>query len=180
MLVQRLTNWLTNLVTRIAARLRGIAPLAAGEGHASNRGGDTSLAASTQQSAASWLDDAHRLRPPRALLTTADQTRSARPVVPPPAPRKPAPADRTPTPSRPVSPANPPQEPVRPSPVAPQQPVIAAMSFGADPIAGDVQARRRLMSLKYLVRIGLYNEGFAAENVPEQYQRSLGIDLDAE
>ena len=30
------------------------------------------------------------------------------------------------------------------------------------------------MSLKYLVRIGLYNEGFAPSALPEQYRRNLG------
>jgi hypothetical protein len=35
---------------------------------------------------------------------------------------------------------------------------------------------RRLMALKYLVRLGIYNEGFASSSVPDQYQHSLGMD----
>lgn len=32
------------------------------------------------------------------------------------------------------------------------------------------------MSLKHLVRLGVYNEGFASGRTPEQYHHSLGID----
>lgn len=34
------------------------------------------------------------------------------------------------------------------------------------------------MSLKRLVRLGIYGEGFDAHNVPEQYLHSLGRDDD--
>jgi hypothetical protein len=38
------------------------------------------------------------------------------------------------------------------------------------------ESGRRLMALKYLVRLGIYNEGFASSSVPDQYQHSLGMD----
>jgi hypothetical protein len=41
---------------------------------------------------------------------------------------------------------------------------------------GDEETRRRLLGLKYLVRLGIYNEGFAASGTPDQYQHSLGMD----
>jgi hypothetical protein len=40
----------------------------------------------------------------------------------------------------------------------------------------DEETRRRLLGLKYLVRLGIYNEGFAASGTPDQYQHSLGMD----
>jgi hypothetical protein len=39
----------------------------------------------------------------------------------------------------------------------------------------DVESRRRLLALRYLVRVGVYNEGFVAGDTPDQYQRSLGL-----
>jgi hypothetical protein len=41
---------------------------------------------------------------------------------------------------------------------------------------GDEESRRRLLGLKYLVRLGIYNEGFDASGTPDQYQHSLGMD----
>jgi hypothetical protein len=41
---------------------------------------------------------------------------------------------------------------------------------------GSNESGRRLMALKYLVRLGIYNEGFANSSVPDQYQHSLGMD----
>lgn len=42
------------------------------------------------------------------------------------------------------------------------------------PSADEQYAYRRLMALKRLVRMGIYNEGFDPNRVPEQYLNSLG------
>lgn len=178
MLVQRLTNWLANLLSRLTARLRTVlTSLVPGDQRLGAEASPRERRLGTQQSG-SWLDDAHRLRPRRAALATADPNRGKHA-----APADPRPAPRSGTPTRPIIPPAPPSEepaPTRPwvfpahaalTP-APQQPAAASGALNGD----EVQARRRLMSLKYLVRIGLYNEGFAPSDVPEQYQRSLGVD----
>ncbi|HEX6797602.1 MAG TPA: hypothetical protein VF116_07805 [Ktedonobacterales bacterium] len=178
MLVQRLTKRLANLLSRLATRLRAaLTSLAPGERKLGAEASPRDGRMNTQQSG-SWLDDAHRLRPRRTALATADPNRRKHA-----APADPRPAPRSGTPTRPIVPPTPPtQDPTyaRPwvfpahaaSTPAPQQPAAASGALGGD----EAQARRRLMSLKYLVRIGLYNEGFAPTDVPEQYQRSLGVD----
>ena len=58
-------------------------------------------------------------------------------------------------------------------------PIETGDSDTADPNGarlGDEESRRRLLGLKYLVRLGIYNEGFAADGTPDQYQHSLGMD----
>jgi hypothetical protein len=40
----------------------------------------------------------------------------------------------------------------------------------------DQHLRRRLRSLRFLVRHGVYNEGFPDGQAPEQYHFSLGLD----
>lgn len=177
MLVQRLTKWLTNLLARVGLRRRSASAAEARNGHS----GRSAAGARTQQ-AGSWLDDARRLRPPRSALATADPphaqdgashegfARSAERLL-----------GRSAMPTRPLKPASagpqsPAQPPKRlPAPSAPQQPAVASAPSGdgAADRDTDVQARRRMMSLKYLVRIGLYNEGFAPGNLPEQYHRSV-------
>lgn len=189
MLVQRLTERLAQVFSRLAAWLRAVfARLAPGERW---RGAEASPGAdglSTQQSG-SWLDDAHRLRPRRAALATADPNRGkhavpgeqrptpyagtpTHPIIPP----APTPAP-TPTPTQEPRPGRPwvfPAHPMPPQPHPRPQPAPSASDGASD--GDEAQARRRLISLKYLVRIGLYNEGFAPSAVPEQYQRSLGTD----
>ena len=176
MLVQRLTKWLTNLLARLGTRWRW----GTGSGaHVS--GGGRYAAGSLRQQAASWLDDARRLRPPRAALATADPPHSPDDTPPHGGPRPTdRPLGRAAIPTHPLKPATAvPQNPTSPpkhlaTPGAPQQPAVAFTAFGGhDAGETDVQAQRRLMSLKYLVRIGLYNEGFAPGALPEQYQRSV-------
>ena len=182
MLVQRLTQRLATLRSHLAARLRAMFASLRSAGRGAATGAiphDGRL--STQQSG-SWLDDAHRLRQRRSTaLATADQNRGkqtisgeprpavpTRPILPPPAPA-------TSTPPAEARPARPWQFPAHPAPApsTPPQPAAAApTSHDGD----EAHARRRLMSLRYLVRIGLYNEGFAPSAVPEQYQRSLGTE----
>lgn len=179
MLVQRLTKRLAHLLSRLMARLRAaLSSLAPGERHLDAEASPRDGRLGTQQSG-SWLDDAHRMRPRRAALATADPNRGKRAT-----PTDPRPAPRSGTPTHPIIPPAPPlQDPTSARPwvfpahaassPGPQQPAAPPDA----PSGGDeTQARRRLMSLKYLVRIGLYNEGFAPSDVPEQYQRSLGVD----
>jgi hypothetical protein len=52
----------------------------------------------------------------------------------------------------------------------------AALSAGAEESTATGEERRRLLGLKYLVRLGIYNEGFDSSGTPDQYQRSLGMD----
>jgi hypothetical protein len=59
---------------------------------------------------------------------------------------------------------------VSPSEEAADTPSTPSGAFAAG------EERRRLLGLKYLVRLGIYNEGFDASSTPDQYQRSLGID----
>lgn len=184
MLVQRLMERLAKLRSWLAARLGAMvaALRSAGRGAASGTAPREGRL-STQQSG-SWLDDAHRLRPRRAALATADQMRGNQTASGEPRPG---------APTRPIVPSTPPPEtrlgrpwqfPAHPAPMpaptpAPATPPPAAPAPDSRE-GNEVQARRRLMSLRYLVRIGLYNEGFAPSAVPEQYQRSLGTDDEPE
>ena len=183
MLVQRLTKWLTNLLARVTMRRHPTGLSQSGAGHSGR-----SAAGSRAQQAGSWLDDARRLRPPRSALATADpphaQDGTPREGYVRPAERL---IGRSAMPTHPLKPANatpqnPPQPPKRlPAPSAPQQPAVASVPSGdraADGATADGQAGRRLMSLKYLVRIGLYNEGFPPGTLPEQYHRSVSGDGD--
>lgn len=187
MLVQRLTKWLTNLLARVTMRWRPARLSRAGAGHSGRP-----AAGSRAQQAGSWLDDARRLRPPRSALATVDpphaQDGTPREGYGRPAERL---IGRSAMPTHPLKPAgatpqNPPQPqpPKRlPAPSAPQQPVVASAPSGdgaGDGYTVDGQVRRRLMSLKYLVRIGLYNEGFPPGNLPEQYHQSVSGDDDDE
>jgi hypothetical protein len=45
-----------------------------------------------------------------------------------------------------------------------------------DSAEGTDETQRKLIFLRYLVRHGVYNEGFANNGIPEQYHRSLGLD----
>lgn len=66
-------------------------------------------------------------------------------------------------------------------PSQPAQPIrLTPASLDAQNESGvpDQALYRRLMSLKRLVRLGIYGEGFDGNNVPEQYLHSLGRDDD--
>ncbi len=51
---------------------------------------------------------------------------------------------------------------------------LSAESLAA--IEGMDATQRRLVFLRYLVRQGVYNEGFGERVLPEQYWRSRGVD----
>jgi hypothetical protein len=180
MLVRRFQQWLTGFLSRVTDPLRSRTPVQA-ERDAVLSGARCQGAASAAHASGNWLDDGRRLRPGTGPLgpAHADQV----PLGPAAAGEA---SGRTPKASRPSAttaqgenslppPADPPT--VHP-PVAvpPAQPLIASVSFEAGADERDVQMRRGLASLKYLVRLGIYNEGFKGERVPEQYQRSLGMD----
>jgi hypothetical protein len=155
----------------------------------------TNLPASGLASAR-WLDDTRRMRP-RSSTTDGwaardgqnPSTRSGRPNTVPLASLRPQ--DRAvgrpnsthetsaPT-SRPEYPTMPPAgsgtsapTPRAPTP-RPEYPTMPPASTDDQPASNE--GGRRLMALKYLVRLGIYNEGFASSSVPDQYQHSLGMD----
>lgn len=138
-------------------------------------------------SAASWLDDSRRLRPRPSPLAKLDQqwsphtAGSARQPVPTPPPGGRA------TPIRPAS-EQPPAEAARPQhiepvtqPLPPRAPSRPDQRLPVPTGSTDLSDQilyRRLMGLKRLVRLGIYNEGFAPTSVPEQYRHSLGYEDD--
>jgi hypothetical protein len=180
MLVRRFQQWLSGFLSHMTLRLRGRPPVPA-ERDAVLSGARCQSGTSATHASGNWLDDGRRLRPgiERTGMAHPSQT-----------PRRPTAADeapgRTPRASRPSAttaqsenplppPADaPPQLP--PANVRPAEPLIASVSFEVGADERDVQMRRGLASLKYLVRLGIYNEGFKGGQVPEQYQRSLGMD----
>jgi hypothetical protein len=125
---------------------------------------------------ARWLDDTRRMRP--HLTSTEEWTMQDRHIRPTRSQRP----DTTPiTSSRPLDRAGEQRErslPTQPQPmpfaVSPSEDAAPPPStIDEDSPAGE--ERRKLMGLKYLVRLGIYNEGFDASSTPDQYQRSLGM-----
>jgi hypothetical protein len=138
----------------------------------------SSVTTSTHSSglaSARWLDDTRRMRP--RLTSTEEWTMHERHIRPTQSQRP----DTTPiTSSRPLDTTREQQErsaPTQPQParfaVSPSEEAPEAPG-GVESAAGE--ERRRLLGLKYLVRLGIYNEGFDASTTPDQYQRSLGMD----
>ena len=131
---------------------------------------------------ARWLDDTRRMRP--HLASTEEWTMHERHIRPTRSQR----SDSTPiTSSRPLDsrPLDTAREQRECSLPTQPQPVPFAVSPSEDaapppsPVDEDSTAgeeRRKLLGLKYLVRLGIYNEGFDASSTPDQYQRSLGMD----
>jgi hypothetical protein len=183
MLMQRLTETLARLRSWIAGRVRALSRAERREVvAAAPRESRVNL-----QQPRSWLDDAHRLRPRRSPAATTEQIHGkpaprremrpgvpTRPIVPPTAPRsqQPSPVRPRQLPAHPALPAPTPAPASTPAPIPPAVPQPAAANTPDDDAA---QTRRQLLSLRYLVRLGLYNEGFAPDEVPEQYHRSLGM-----
>ena len=152
---------------------------------------DTNLPASGLASSR-WLDDTRRMRP-RSGATGGwaphdDQNnRPARAGRPNSVPLASLPPQDTalgrpnsthqppaPTP-RPEYPTMPPAG-SQPSPPTPRPEFPTMPPAGSDEHPASNESGRRLMALKYLVRLGIYNEGFASSSVPDQYQHSLGMD----
>jgi hypothetical protein len=192
MTVRRLTQWTKQLCARIAARLRLTTPSeaerqpvlsGAASAHPSGSTGFTRPVTATH-----WLDDARRMRPRRVRSIPlpqplTDETLEEKPVPPHPDPtvvRSPSSVN-----SLPLSTDRAARAPARESqplrPEAPPDVAPAAQQPETDTQQGlDEKLRRRLRSLQFLVRHGVYNEGFARNSLPEQYHRSVGMTDDDE
>lgn len=189
MFVQRLTHWLRRFFASRSARAQFA------QAPHSNDSAVMSGCAAGQRSAGqnaapassgSWLADGRMLRPRPAAQ---EPQRPARGITPRQHPaEQPQTQPRRSVPSHPV-PAHPAAEALPPDVVAartpPSQPIqpvrLTPASLDAqDDTSGvsDQALYRRLMSLKRLVRLGIYGEGFDASSVPEQYLHSLGRDED--
>ncbi len=197
MFVQRLTSWLRRIFASLSVQPRATQPLRADDS-AVMTGCAAGQRARGQDGAASvsgsWLDDGRTLRPRPAAPKTQEPRRPARgaaprqqpPVEPAAQPRQSVPSQ--PVPVYPAADALPPDTtPVRaqpPQPAPPSRPLQPAALTPAplDPQdetgTPDQALYRRLMSLKRLVRLGIYGEGFDPRNTPEQYLHSLGRDDD--
>ena len=189
MFVQRLPRWLRRLVaTLFHPRSADLLPpertavLSATLRNSSNGAGS---------GVASWLDDGHRLRPRPSPPAKLDQRWNTRPIAPrQPVPTQPQPGrapsirpaaeQPAPEPPRknPAEPAARREEPALPTlPAEPEQVSDASLPADASSAYGQ-HMHRRLMALKRLVRLGIYNEGFDPNRVPEQYLHSLGREDD--
>jgi hypothetical protein len=131
----------------------------------------TNLPASGLASAR-WLDDTRRMRP-RSSTTDGwaardgqnRSTRSGRPNS--------VPLASLPPQDRALGRPNLTHEISVPTP-RPEFPTMPPAGTKNQPASDE--SGRRMMALKYLVRLGIYNEGFANSSVPDQYQHSLGMD----
>ncbi len=186
MFVQRITAWVSRLATSVSSRVRrpAMAPsprqavlTAAGCDH-------DQRPFSTGSASGRWLDDARRLRPHVGPPPLQAQRWSGRPTIS--GPLGGIRQERAPQlPPRPLpAPATPPQVPT-PEPTGRTQPLPppsgAPASHDTAELELDQNLQRRLRSLRFLVRHGVYNEGFPAGKAPEQYHYSLGLDpLDGE
>ncbi len=183
MFLQRLRHLFSRLFTRLTGRADSppLHPLVHQSTAATPVGHRQSTAANTPASglaSARWLDDTRRMRP---HLATADRwtapghpSQTARFVLPdtlPIAPSRP--------PERAAGSTTPLYEPLVAVPEPePESSAAESSAAGEDPL-DSLPAQRQLMALKYLIRLGIYNEGFASSNVPDQYQHSMGIDESA-
>lgn len=191
MFVQRLPRWLRRLVaTLFHPRSADLLPpertavLSATLRNSSAGDGDGS-------GVASWLDDGRRLRPRPSPPAKLDQRWNTRPM----APRQPVPTQPQPGRAPSIRPAaeQPAPEPPRKNPAEPaarrEEPALPPLPAEPAPVSDaslpiDVSSasgqhmHRRLMALKRLVRLGIYNEGFEPNRVPEQYLHSLGREDD--
>lgn len=196
MFVQRLTSWLRRMFASLSSPTRSAQPLRSDDS-AVMSGCATGQRARGQDAAAgasgSWLADGRTLRPRPTTQNVQESRRPARGVSPRPQPaadlsgppRRAAPS--RPVPAHPAADAVPPEitparaQPPQPAPPSrPIQPVrLTPASLEPQQEEADISDQalyRRLMSLKRLVRLGIYGEGFDAPNVPEQYLHSLGRD----
>lgn len=192
MTVRRLTQWTKQLCLRLAARL-GLATtpteperepvLSGSSARMSAKPGYAGTITATH-----WLDDARRMRPrrvrsiplPQPAGDEIPQEKPTRPhvdstVVRAPSPVKspnsaPLPVDR---PARTASCDTQPHRPEMDPELAPSTETPAMDDI-------DDKLRRRLRSLQFLVRHGVYNEGFTRGALPDQYRRSAGLGDDGE
>lgn len=141
--------------------------------------------ASTKVTSSSWLDDGRRLRPhpsPPARLDQRWISRSTGLRQPSPAQPERGSLIRS-TAEQPIGekPKPVPTEPAAQQHPAPARPAQSEAIPPASPPSSDAEdqiVHQRLMALKRLVRLGIYNEGFDLNRVPEQYLHSLGREDD--
>ena len=176
MIVQRLVRWLNKLRARLTLGRQSAT-------HVSTP--PESILSS--HVAGHWLEDSHRLRPARPTQPAITPVRMERrtktdidrnqPVASRPRPSAPPPETLHPShlgiEATPVEPKRRPetQEPVREQPAAYEE---------VNAVEGDAAMRRSLTSLRQLVKLGIYNEGFPKGGVPAQYHRGLEGDDSAD
>lgn len=128
----------------------------------------------------SWLDNGRRLRPRLRLASSLRESdkRTTRPLRYRPPSVNPQPQAEVPTPHINIAPlVAEPVESTPATPVAPATPTVPSVSGSGDDLEdlerldGDT---RRLMLLRHLVRQRVFNEGFASDSIPQQYQKSHG------
>lgn len=188
MIVQRLFRWFSRVFESLRGRNRQVSVrgserlVAAGSQAAQGRGNTPSRGATM---AVSWLDDSLRLRPHADTTISPDlgwaNKRS----------RQHSPSTEHATQATPLSQQNPPAPhtieattPTTQGPLKsglshsqqdgtrqPLQPVSTAPAT-TETRSGMDDAQRRLIFLRYLVRQGIYNEGFSRAKLPEQYRYS--------
>ena len=179
MIVRRFAQWLIRFVAPRAPRAQARRPQ-------QTLGAGAVASKPEPLAATSWLAAARRLRPPRTVPMT--QIGGARERVTPSqlssgaGGREQVAAGRT----RPQEPALGAAPPAHGDAAAHSQPVLPAppsQPLRAEPVppalertSEDFALRRRLVSFKQLVRMGVYNEGFHKDAVPEQYARSLDLE----
>jgi hypothetical protein len=189
MIVRRFVNWLRLTVTASLGGFRARAveqtvrePMLVGASSPFVAPGQSP----TSLSLSSWLDNGRRLRPHLRLTAREPGATITRPLrynykaqtAQSPSPEMPAPrinwapiaAEQTDTP--PVTPV---------TPVAPAMPIMP-VGNASDELGDDLTNleqldadTRRLMVLRHLVRRRIFNEGFANNDIPAQYHRSLGL-----
>lgn len=171
MFVQHLMQWISEFLERRAAHMRSAStPLpdrqAVASGHLPRH------TISNSPMAGSWLDDSQRLRP-----HPEQRAGHERPASEPAAPLPPTSVTHPLATNVPDEIATPPAPPLaaEPVPTPPQstQPALPTAEGAASVADG---AARRLIFLRYLVRHGVYNEGFGKGNLPEQYRGTTGDD----
>ena len=192
MLTQRFAHWVSRVVVSLAGHFRPAA-LARHDHEMVLTGAvpahSAPHAAASDLFASRWLADAQRMRPPRRPKDV-----TPRGAVPESGATFPEHMEcRSPTPSRSrlggqgdkpsALPAGQQQPAVQPPAPHSAPPSAAADDTPPLPETGDnldEGLRRRLRSLRFLVRHGVYSEGFSSDRVPEQYRASLGMSDDDE
>ena len=125
-----------------------------------------------------WLEDTHRLRPQKTPTPEPVQHDAGSSSTQEPGVRAGQPiTNRSRTTHGNSAPLVPVQvtEPLQP--VSHQQQAALASSQHQQQLSAEDQIlRRSLMSLRHLVRLGIYNEGFTSGKIPQQYLHSLGLE----
>jgi hypothetical protein len=163
MIVRRFVNWLrvrTVATTVLRHRSREIEPVPSLSGH----------------SVSNWLDNGRRLRPVVARKTMHAEAPAAIVEV--------SFATTAPLPEKALAVSQPCEstsksQSVGGSEIIPSTSPPAATETHPSLLEGIEQldaTQRRLVYLKYLVRYGVYNEGYSRHDLPVQYHLSAGLD----